>query len=77
MADRQDWQAKAAKELLSEGVREVLIAADRGADGEASAEQLRAGLVGAGVKARIALPPEGFGDWNEAEDAGLLDPVLT
>lgn len=60
-----------------EGVREVLIAADRGADGEASAEQLRAGLVGAGLKARIALPPEGFGDWNEAEAAGLLDPVLT
>ena len=60
-----------------EGVREVLIAADRGADGEASAEQLRAGLVGAGLKARIALPPEGFGDWNEAEAAGLLDPVLS
>ena len=60
-----------------EGVREVLIAADRGADGEASAEQLRAGLVGAGLKARIALPPEGFGDWTEAEAAGLLDPVLT
>ena len=27
----------------------------------------------AGLKARVALPPEGFGDWNEA--AGLLDPV--
>ena len=60
-----------------EGVREVLIAADRGADGEASAEQLRAGLVAAGLKARVALPPEGFGDWNEAEAAGLLDPVLS
>jgi hypothetical protein len=57
------------------GVREVLIAADRGTDGEASAEQLRAGLAAAGLKARVALPPEGFGDWNEAEAGGLLDPV--
>ena len=60
-----------------QGVRHVLIAADRGADGEASAEQLRAGLVAAGLKARVALPPEGFGDWNEAEAAGVLDSVLT
>lgn len=60
-----------------QGVREVLIAADRGVDGEASAEQLRAGLAAAGLKARVALPPEGFGDWNEAEAAGLLDPVLS
>ena len=60
-----------------QGVREVLIAADRGVDGEASAEQLRAGLMAAGLKARVALPPEGFGDWNEAEAAGLLDPVLS
>lgn len=59
------------------GVREVLIAADRGVDGEASAEQLRAGLAAAGLKARVALPPEGFGDWNEAEAAGLLDPDLS
>ena len=29
------------------------------------------------LKARVALPPEGFGDWNEAEAAGLLDPVLS
>jgi putative DNA primase/helicase len=60
-----------------EGVRQVLIAADRGADGEASAEQLRAGLAAAGLKARVALPPEGFGDWNEAEAADRPDPVLT
>ena len=33
--------------------------------------------VAAGLKARVALPPEGFGDWNEAEAAGLLDPVLS
>lgn len=48
-------------------VRAVLIAADRGADGEASAERLRGRLAGAGLKARVALPPPAFGDWNEAE----------
>lgn len=56
-----------------EGVRDLLIAADRGADGEASAEQLRAGLAMAGLKVRVALPPAGFGDWNEAE--GLVGPA--
>lgn len=48
-----------------EGVRSVLIAADRGRDGEASAEQLRAGLVDDGVTATVALPPSPYGDWNE------------
>lgn len=47
------------------GVRSVLIAADRGKDGEASAEQLRAGLVHDGVTAAVALPPSPYGDWNE------------
>ena len=47
------------------GVRSVLIAADRGADGEASAETLRAGLVRDGVAASVALPPHPYGDWNE------------
>jgi hypothetical protein len=48
-----------------EGVRSVLIAADRGQDGEASADQLRAGLIDQGVAASVALPPDPFGDWNE------------
>lgn len=48
-----------------EGVRSVLIAADRGADGEASAERLKAGLLQQGVAASIALPPDPYGDWNE------------
>ncbi|WP_293679845.1 toprim domain-containing protein [uncultured Phenylobacterium sp.] len=47
------------------GVRSVLIAADRGQDGEASAERLRAGLVHDGVTAAVALPPGAYGDWNE------------
>jgi hypothetical protein len=49
-----------------EGVRSVLIAADRGKDGEASAEVLRLRLLRQGVRAQVALPPDGFGDWNEA-----------
>jgi hypothetical protein len=57
-----------------EGVRSVLIAADRGADGEASAEQLRRGLVDQGVAATLALPPEPFGDWNEW--SGAVGPRL-
>ena len=47
------------------GVRSLLIAADRGADGEASATQLRGRALAAGVAASIALPPEPYGDWNE------------
>jgi putative DNA primase/helicase len=47
------------------GVRAVLIAGDRGKDGEASAEVLRARLVAAGVAARVALPPAPWGDWDE------------
>ncbi len=48
-----------------DGVRSVLIAADRGRDGEASAARLQARLAGDGVAASIALPPAPFGDWNE------------
>ncbi len=48
-----------------EGVRSVLIAADRGKDGEASAEMLRARLAAGGVAATVALPPAPWGDWND------------
>jgi hypothetical protein len=47
------------------GLRSLLIAADRGRDGEASAERLRGRMMDAGVAATIALPPEPYGDWNE------------
>jgi hypothetical protein len=52
-----------------EGVRSVLIAADRGKDGEASAERLKARLIHAGVATIVALPPEPWGDWNEWSSA--------
>lgn len=48
-----------------EGVRSVLVAADRGKDGEASAAQLQGRLGRASLAATIALPPAPFGDWNE------------
>ncbi len=48
------------------GVREVLIAADRGLDGEASAERLAWRLRADGLSVSIRLPPLPFGDWNEA-----------
>jgi putative DNA primase/helicase len=47
------------------GVRRVLIAGDRGRDGERSAGILRDGLVGLGVAAAVVLPPLGAGDWND------------
>lgn len=47
------------------GVRSLLIAADRGKDGETSAERLRQRAVEAGVAATVALPPEPWGDWND------------
>jgi putative DNA primase/helicase len=47
------------------GVRSVLIAADRGKDGETSAEVLRARLAFDDIAATVALPPAPFGDWNE------------
>ena len=46
-------------------VRSVLIAADRGRDGEGSAETLRRRLAEAGVMVTVTLPPPPWGDWNE------------
>uniref|UniRef100_B0T9S6 Uncharacterized protein n=1 Tax=Caulobacter sp. (strain K31) TaxID=366602 RepID=B0T9S6_CAUSK len=51
------------------GVRSVLIAADRGLDGAASAQILAARLQRQGVATRIEFPPEPFGDWNDVEAA--------
>ncbi|WP_296595486.1 toprim domain-containing protein [Phenylobacterium sp.] len=48
------------------GVRFVLIAADRGADGEASALALAADLRRLGLAVALRWPPPPFGDWNEA-----------
>jgi hypothetical protein len=47
-------------------VRFVLIAADRGAPGEAGARRLAADLRGLGLALALRWPPAPFGDWNEA-----------
>lgn len=47
-----------------DGVGRVLIAADPGAAGEAAAARLARRLGAQGVKAEVALPPAGAGDWN-------------
>ena len=53
-----------------EGVRRVLIAADRGPAGEAAGESLRAALAAQGVTAAVRLPPPPHGDWNDAAQPG-------
>lgn len=69
--DRPGWALLSTSNLRRwrppSGVRHVLIAADRGPDGERSAARLRAALVGAGVDADVALPPENVGDWNDLD----------
>jgi len=52
------------------GVRSVLIAADRGKDGEASAERLKGRLIAGGVAASVALPPGSWEDWNDWSNRG-------
>lgn len=47
------------------GVRNVLIAADRGRDGEASAKVLTERLRADGVRVRVERPPAAYGDWND------------
>lgn len=48
------------------GVEFVVIAADRGRDGEQSALVLAAALRARGVRGAVRWPPAPFGDWNEA-----------
>lgn len=55
------------------GVRRLLIAGDRGQDGERSAGKLRAAAAAAGVEAEIALPPVGAGDWRDVWEAEAKD----
>lgn len=51
------------------GVRRLLIAGDRGPDGERSAGRLRDTAATAGVVAEIVLPPVGAGDWRDVWEA--------
>jgi len=47
-------------------VRRVVIAADRGAAGEAGAAALAARLLSRGVRVEVRPPPGGCADWNDA-----------
>ncbi len=49
--------------------RRVVIAADRGAAGEAGALSLRARFIRLGLTAEICWPPAPQGDWNERAQA--------
>jgi len=51
------------------GVRRLLIAADRGPDGERSAARLRDAAAAMGVAAAVELPPVGAGDWRDVWEA--------
>lgn len=52
------------------GVRRVIVVGDRGPDGERSAAVLRAALLRSGLEAEVALPPDGYGDWNDLDQEG-------
>jgi hypothetical protein len=68
------WALLSARNLVRwrapPGAEVVLIAADRGREGEAAAAVLRAALRRQGVRAAIRLPPAPCGDWNEALGPG-------
>jgi hypothetical protein len=71
--DLPGWALMSTRNLRSwsapAGVEFVLIAADPGKDGEASAETLRRRLAVQGVRGEIALPPAPHGDWNDVARA--------
>lgn len=54
-----------------DGVRRVMVAGDRGPDGERSAALLVARLRSAGCAAAVALPPAGYGDWNDLDQEAV------
>ena len=64
------WALMAAHNLAAWAppaiVRRLVIAADRGAVGEAAANRLRHRLVQAGLEVAAVWPEPPFGDWNEA-----------
>ena len=49
--------------------RSILIAADRGAEGEGTAEALREDLASLGLTVTVRLPPEQFRDFNHMAQA--------
>lgn len=76
---RPGWALGSMRNLITweppEGVRDVLIAGDRG-PGEQAAATLKARLIGQGLTASVALPPPPYGDWNDY-DAALAEHART
>ena len=68
--DLPAWALLGTRNLRSwrppEGVRSLVIAGDRGLDGEASAAILAARLRRHGLRVTMEFPPEPHRDWNEA-----------
>jgi putative DNA primase/helicase len=68
------WALLSARNLRAwrppNGVRFVLVAGDRGREGEASAWALAETLRRLSLACEVALPPAPFGDWNEAVVGG-------
>lgn len=63
------WALQSTRNLRGwrppKGVRSLVIAADRGQDGEASAEILRGRILRLGLECVVVAPPLPFGDWND------------
>jgi hypothetical protein len=72
---RPGWALGSMRNLVTweppEGVRDVLIAGDRG-PGEQAAASLKARLIAMGLTASINIPPAPYGDWNDY-DAALAE----
>jgi putative DNA primase/helicase len=63
------WALQSTRNLRGwtppQGVRHVLIAGDRGVDGERSAEILRKRIIGLGLESEVALPPLPYPQWDQ------------
>lgn len=70
------WALMAAHNLAAwtppPGVRQVLIAADRGEVGQDAADRLHRRLLRMGVDGVVVWPAAPFGDWNEVEVEAAL-----
>lgn len=56
-------------------IRRLVIAPDRGAAGELAADALAQRAWAAGLDVELMPPPDGFGDWNDAAQAGALSKL--
>jgi putative DNA primase/helicase len=78
--DLPGWALQSTRNLRAwsppSEVRSVLIAADRGKDGEASAERLRVRLVDAGVAARVEVPPLPWPQWDQWANRDARAPTV-